>query len=724
MGKRKKRSGQDSRYDEESRQAFRRRADQDTLGYLKEIQEHLSILNDAEERELLVNNTFDGLGDVENTCLDADCTKILEGLAPHAGKENLLQLLGRLNHGERFGQVASNPFGSHMLGALLKALCNKSMEGTEEVVKGIVEFVASYLDDFLSDKYATHVLRQLLAVLSGRDVVQICKERQNPFKKDDARRSEEVVPEIVFPEDLKKLVDVVRSKEYQGWFLDGLISSTYSGPTLQAMIHACVSDRDLLEGLVLTLIGQYEDGEIDRESLCRKMSSTIPSHMMECIWQVSPEDVRTKLFKLLAADLPGLAADDIGNFSVQAMGRNATTHEQAGILVDNLGPQFSELLDSNRQYVVISVLNACSECQSHRKEVCKYLTDALQAMEMQKGGEEEQGNRAGIVEKLLCKGTRAQLGKHSSTRFSPFGCIILSTILKYPPDCNNAFLGGILRLNPTAVQQLAKDVGGAHVLETILQGPKYKTQKKNQLLENLDGVWSSIAKTAAGSRLVQNCFDLADARLKESITESIAKSEGQISNSRAGSILLSHLRISQFKHNKESWRKQGARHTRRTDDFLEAMEVGQPFNPVPESRADAEGNVEACQGGAVEEENPDVQAGDESGGEEGGVGCDPQNETTGGEEMEFHVDPSMFAADGAEEEENLGDGLGTLVDLLSNERTQKRKKDMEREEARVAKAAEKKKRKMSKSDAEGKKKKKKKKKQRKNDEGDGPDMVV
>lgn len=53
---------------------------------------------------------------------------------------------------------------------------------------------------------------------------------------------------------------------------------------------------------------------------------------------------------------------------------------------------------------------------------------------------------------------------------------------------------------------MARDAGGARVLEAFMEGSS-KKKSKRLVMEHLEGLWAQMAEKASASHLVEKCFD-------------------------------------------------------------------------------------------------------------------------------------------------------------------------------------------------------------------------
>jgi hypothetical protein len=87
------------------------RLDQNTLNYFREVDAHFKGLtdDDQEDKEILVQNVFEELGgrEAEIVC-DAECSRIVESLMPHASQQVLRDFSHNCLTGENLGLICTS----------------------------------------------------------------------------------------------------------------------------------------------------------------------------------------------------------------------------------------------------------------------------------------------------------------------------------------------------------------------------------------------------------------------------------------------------------------------------------------------------------------------------------------------------------------------------------------------------------------------------------------
>lgn len=84
----------------EEKSAFRNQAPEESISYFLELESLYQAEEDLSRRQLLVDNLFKEITQIDKVGVDATCTKILESFASQAKLESVLTLLEQINQGD------------------------------------------------------------------------------------------------------------------------------------------------------------------------------------------------------------------------------------------------------------------------------------------------------------------------------------------------------------------------------------------------------------------------------------------------------------------------------------------------------------------------------------------------------------------------------------------------------------------------------------------------
>ncbi|CAD7700054.1 unnamed protein product [Ostreobium quekettii] len=568
---------------------FRSRADPFVSNYLVEVDEHLRGVAGADERALLVSNVAQEVLGVESkVAVDATCSRIVEGMMPEMGTEQLLKFLDGVLEADALWSIASNPYGSHFLETMLHNLSSRlktsghNMDNAVEVLQLIVKHLKAHLYEYLMDRYATHLVRSMLVLLSGRDVTVRSKASQAHGQKDREHRIGALEAKLVTKQDtnhdepvykelLQQLLATLTTADYGGDCMVVLRSSPYAGPVLQGFLRAASWDRELLCDLIWSVLGF--DGVPDNSQLLSAksiihgiMERKESSHLVETVFSVAPEEVLSALFShVLNGSLLELSRHPCANFVVQSAAASARLPDQVAMLVAELGPHFGTLLMEQRAGVVLSVLASCQRRQVAQFEASNFLADGLQSVKADK-----KSAMGGICAQLLTLNNGVKLGEEGKGRLSPLGCIVLTTVLSFPKNAQRPFISSIVSFSREVHRHMARDAGGARVLEAFMEGSS-KKKSKRLVMGHLEGLWAQMAEKASASHLVEKCFDRMNIHGKEKILSEVVARKAEVSATPWGCGLLNHCRAGLYERNRDKWKEWVKKGGREIQNFLATL---------------------------------------------------------------------------------------------------------------------------------------------------------
>ncbi|GFR46342.1 hypothetical protein Agub_g7913 [Astrephomene gubernaculifera] len=299
----------------------------ETATYLEEVVAHFKTLVDDEERSLLVGNVLEEIAGKEvKVAGDPVCSRHVETLMAAAQAPQLLKFLTSVSDVDGFFSLVSSPFGSHAVEKLLvrlesqvNAMSQDEYDEFQRMLGLLTDSICPHLYDYVTDRYATHVVRRLLCLLAGCNVLPPKKQQQQQQlpglenKRSKARgppsglaarlgpssggsaaeqhrkgsssssaaaamaaellgggggASDEsaaavATPPARFPDLILRFVGVLCSDEYVGATVGELVYHPYACPFLQALLRAAAGcDKKTLRQLAPVLLGasSFNDG--------------------------------------------------------------------------------------------------------------------------------------------------------------------------------------------------------------------------------------------------------------------------------------------------------------------------------------------------------------------------------------------------------------------------------------------------------------------------------
>ncbi|PRW20602.1 pumilio-like protein 23 [Chlorella sorokiniana] len=611
------------------------RLDAETASYYGEIGGRFAELDDDEERTLLADNALGecverGAADVGT---DAACSRVLEKLLPHASSESLCAFTQACVEGDNLGTMCtSGPFGSHVLekcivelGKRAAAAGDDDFARIEAALTAVTDACAASLYEMATSKYGSFVARRLLCVLAGRDVAPPPGKKPAAQPEPAGEAGQAATPAGArgggalaaklgsnggqggdggsgaaqgadYPALLEKLAATVMGDDWSGEEMQRLVSDSFAGPFLQAVLRACTHNQKLQQRLLLQVLGGAPSKGVESVSMERchaLLQDRNGSHLMEVVFSTAPDDYFAKLTTLcFKGHLLQLAQHPAANFGVQAALAALRKPQQLKRMFEDLKPAFPQLLRSRRSGVIAALLAAAGRLGAQEAEAAAALWSAASS-----------GAAASPLAALLTLDTTTQLGQGSG-RLSTLGCAMAATLLRLPGEACKQWAEAVAALPPGQLQHVAKDPGGCRVLEAYLEGPGSAAKKRRALLRGLAGAWGDIALGGSGSHFVEKAYALAEVAEKETIAGELAAAEPRLLQTHRGPVLLKRCHVDAFKKGSDGWQKRvaAADAARREFEDLFGDDAAAEQGEEQEAGGAAEGAAAAEGAGAAAEQ--------------------------------------------------------------------------------------------------------------------------
>eukprot|EP00890_Picochlorum_soloecismus_P000531 jgi/Picsp_1/1479/NSC_04957-R1_protein len=556
------------------------RLDQNSLNYFREVDAHFKGLtdDDQEDKEILVQNVFEELGgrEAEIVC-DAECSRIVESLMPHASQQVLRDFSHNCLTGENLGLICtSGPFGSHVLESLLDNVARKisdvSIDSTlmQEILDEFTEVSVSNFLDMVCSKYGSFVARRLVNVLSGelhdpkrskrsdnsesmsRSYVNTNKLNlaiKMSAQTNSSQQTTQIEPRLDL---LRKICGTFTSDEMTPKDIHDLQRSPFAGPFLKNLLEAVgrVGSEDEKSSLVICLLGgnpAVGPDTITADSLFNLMTDRSGSHLMEAALSTAPGNLFSKLCTTcFKGKLVSLAQHPVGNFPVQAAISNIQKPQQLRRMFEDLKPQIGTLIKARRGGVVTVLLGAAARIGAIQAEVSDALWSSVKESFI---GEQH----ATPIHTLLTLDTNVVLGEDTRGRLSPLGCSALSTIFQYPRAMNKEWRKCLERMTSSEVVHVALDQGGCRVLESFICNDDTKQSYRDDLLKQISGKWADVASFGSGSKFTEICYYIGGPAIKREISQDLAAAQARIAGVYRGAKLLRVCKVDEMKQNGDRW---------------------------------------------------------------------------------------------------------------------------------------------------------------------------
>lgn len=612
------------------------RLDAETLSYFREVDAFVKTnyaqqsrsqipAGDAPPIDDLIEKVFEEMrGREPEIICDAECSRIIESLLPHASPDKLEEFAQTCLRDDNLGLICTSyvfciaecgmyqkeefqgcvccmcrgPFGSHVLETLLDTIVHvivdyqRNRRGSEEETKllaaleDFARIASENLFDMINSKYGSFVARRLVTILSGdvtdrnkakngTEVVDQKRSYSNSNKKNLAMKVErqDRVDTLLEPrvDLLQRMCKIFMSEDYTARDIHDLQTSRFAGPFLKVLLQAMgrVGEEQQRADIVICLLGgnpAVGPDSISSDSLYQLMTDRSGSHLVEAALVAAPDSLFGKLCTTgFKGRLPALAQHPSANFTVQAAISHVKKPQQLKRMYEDLRDSFVALLRGRRGGVITVLLAAAAKLNCLQAECATTLWNSLE-----KSFSKDEGQNKTPLHSLLTLDTTVELGA-SEGKLSALGCAAAVSLFQYPKGMTKEWIKALENLSPKEVSQIALDPGGCRVLESYLGHEDTTAQKRHELMGKIQGSWGAIACFGSGNKFVETCFiTCTDASVKKQIAQELADAETKVAATHRGPALLATCKVRDIKVDEKNWehRIQSAVETRKEFEEL------------------------------------------------------------------------------------------------------------------------------------------------------------
>ncbi|KAL8952015.1 MAG: hypothetical protein Q9222_002034 [Ikaeria aurantiellina] len=562
--------------DEEEQEYFKRA---DTILELNQF-------NDAEERELFLANVYkEAHGKELKIANSQSCSRLMERLILMSTKEQLKVLFQELSG--HFLHLVQHRFASHCCETLFSQAApfvseemrapaseqtnalSKDTTPTESFFLDALKELDGNLGYLMTDPFASHTLRVLLIILSGRPLVDASttmllqsKKKENiKLISHDASPSNNLQSTRTVPDSFQ--VALIRTMNRMVAGLDttslrALASHPVANPLLQLLL-----DFEFRES--------GKSRAKDTESLFRKLLPDDPpapgtesasffdsmlydlvgSRLAEILVTNSPGKTFKVLYQSLFRNrLPSLAKNETASYVlIKALERlNREDLEKA---IQELCPQFELLVDRSRTSVIRCLVERCHI----RGASTEPLVTALNHVYGQRPAERlKKMLKLGVAQS---DGMSAERQKHieGQDRGKAHDSLLAQSILEVPGPLQDFIMDSILDIDDTEVQQMAKDRNATYVLQKSLICGGDTIRYRRMIMPRLARMSTDLATDPVASHVVDTFWSGSEGLpfIREKIAERLFQHESILRESMCGRAVWRNWKMDTYKTKRYDW---------------------------------------------------------------------------------------------------------------------------------------------------------------------------
>ncbi|KAJ1727766.1 Nucleolar protein 9 [Coemansia biformis] len=574
----------------------------------------------TEDRDIFVRNVYAEMKNHElQLTTDHECSRILEKLFKISSEYQIRRFFSITKDDTL--RLAIHRFSSHTLQTLLllsAAALEREVRGEandfaadaeadggdsagtvrteipnfEQLVLGVVEALTPHWAFLMSNEYASHILRVLLLVLSGKPIEDQASSKNSIKSKRSTKYMEDrngapvghrslsaqrAVPES-FAAALERLLSAANGA-MSDIIARGFTCSAVGSPVLQLMLEldadrgALEAQGSLLDKCLMGLISDGAGNENPRRDAAIKMAleDVVGSHFLQKVAEtVSPPLFQTLYDRYFGDNLKKLALHPIANFVVQSMFSNAKDGRQLKAMIAQAEPLVHNLLFCRRPGVVRALLDSCVRLGAGYTEIMNALYRGL--------GASEAVERKELINLLAFLITYPEFAKadYYQLPFSIQGSLIIQSIVQFPGSGHEPLLESYFGQDPERLVSWCKDASGSRIIEAIVSSTHIPPKSKRKVLEGYVGKFVDLAADKYGSHVVDACWAAAGIEFKEKIVSELVQADARLQDSPFGRTVLRNCGAEQYKRRADEWRQRERNIEKRKRMFKDIVGSGAP----------------------------------------------------------------------------------------------------------------------------------------------------
>jgi len=437
----------------------------------------------------------------------------------------------------------------------------------------------------MTDQFASHPLRILLAVLSGMPLVGVDSASLMQSKKKEhisimggnttttaGNMESQTVPESFEGAVHNMITGTVAGLDTTN--LRVLATHPIANPVLQLLLQLELtrsgkqSAKDLNSVFRKLLPDDPPDEGTESASFINSLAyDTVGSRLLEVILTHAPGKTFKTLYRSSFSEKLGtLAKNEIAAFVVIKI-IERLNKDDLQIAVDHICPQIDTLIKRSRTSVIKSLIDRCRVRQLDTQPI----SDALQQTY---GGEPADRLKTMLKVNLtstegIAEDRRKQLEAKDSSKVH--GSLLAQCMLEAPGPLRDLITDGLLALETPILVDLAKDRTASRVLQNALtcsdQTPKFRRILIPRFYDRIE----DLSMDTVASHLVDSLWQALEGLtfIRERIAAEIARHESALRASVSGRAVWRNWKMDIYKTRKHEWLNDGKGHILKAKSGIE-----------------------------------------------------------------------------------------------------------------------------------------------------------
>lgn len=482
---------------------------------------------------------------------------------------------------------------------------NDAIASMENLFLFTLDELEGYLGYLITERFASHVMRVLLVVLSGTALEkQGSKSTLHSKKKEKvgvpgSEKKELVLGERKVPQSFLDALQKVISDSIVNLdtnYLQMLSTHPTGNPTLQLMLK-----------LELSLFGKIKAK--DENSIIRKLLPDDPikedtpsgsfinglvydavgSRLLETIIEFAPGKLFKSLYRQFFQPRMGsLARNEIASY-VAGKILERLSKDDLEEATRQIIEQIPNLVERNRTWIIKVLIERCVSRGVDTIPIAAQLETAyggstgFEIARLLKLGEAPSDDG-----KTRDKQEHAQPDK-------VHGSLLAQTMMTVDGPLGNLIFDSFTRLGDYMTMRIARDPAASRTLQAALVSPNATVIFRRKVIQQFYGHVGELALDPAGSHVIDSIWEgtAGLAFIRERVAEELAENEASLRESHVGRAVWRNWRMDLYRRRRADWVKQ-ARYTAGNDGFQSFPENNGDTTP-PSSGRKAGGHLSAIE---------------------------------------------------------------------------------------------------------------------------------
>ena len=423
----------------------------------------------------------------------------------------------------------------------------------------------------MTDQFASHALRALLVVLSGKPIADASTKSLMKSKKSEdvgsfitSDRSNRLGTESrTVPSSFNNALEKTMSGIVTGLettYLRALATHPIANPVLQLLLELGISKSGKpkakeLDSLLRKLLPDDppREGTDSATFVNGLIYDPVGSRLVETIIKYAPGKTFRALYRGICREkLPSLAKNDIACYPVtKAIER--LSKEEIQYAVEQLSPNIRTLVERSRTSVIRALIERCQIREVDTQPIITALQDSY--------GSEP----ADAILKMLGMSAKSREGvapdRQAQTEDQGagkvHGSLLTQTMLEMPGPLRDMVMDGLISMDGLTLQRIANDRSATHVLQFALKclNQDHAARFRRTIVQRLTPHAAELALDTTASHVVDAMYQASqDLRYpREQMGAQLAKSEGLLRQSPSGKAVWRNWEMDLYKSSRKKW---------------------------------------------------------------------------------------------------------------------------------------------------------------------------